>query len=90
MCPGSTVRGMKFRIPPGIQSGKQLRQRGAGMPVLNARGHGDLVMQIDVETPSKLSARQKELLEEFRSTETGEECPQTKSFFKKLKDAFST
>jgi molecular chaperone DnaJ len=75
----------EIKIPSGIQPGKQVRQRGAGMPVLNARGFGDLVMQIDVETPTKLTARQKELLEEFRSTETGEECPQTSGFFAKIK-----
>ena len=63
-----------------------MRQRGAGMPVLNARSRGDLVMQIDVETPTKLTARQKELLEEFRSTETGEESPQPTGVFSKLKD----
>ncbi len=76
----------EIRIPAGIQSGKQLRQRGAGMPVLNGRGVGDLVIQIDVETPSKLSAKQKELLEAFRATETGEESPQSAGFFTKLKD----
>jgi molecular chaperone DnaJ len=75
----------EIKIPSGIQSGKQVRQRGAGMPVLNSRGHGDLVMQIDVETPTKLTARQKELLEEFRATETGEECPQSTGFFAKIK-----
>jgi len=75
----------EIRIPAGIQSGKQLRQRGAGMPVLNGRGRGDMVMQIEVETPTKLTARQKELLEEFRETETGEECPQSNGFFAKLK-----
>ena len=83
--PGLDGKRHEIRIPAGLQSGKQLRQRGAGMPVLNARGHGDLVMQIDVETPTRLSARQKELLEEFRSTETGEECPQASGFFSKLK-----
>lgn len=88
--PGLDGTRHEIRIPAGIQSGKQLRQRGAGMPVLNARGHGDLVTQVDVETPTKLSARQKELLEEFRMTETGDECPQARSFFQKLKDAFST
>jgi molecular chaperone DnaJ len=72
-------------VPDGIQSGKQLRQRGAGMPVLQGRGRGDMVIQIDVETPSKLSARQKEILREFRETETGEECPQSTGFFDKLK-----
>ena len=75
-------------IPSGIQSGKQLRKRGAGMPVLQCRGHGDLVVEILVETPTKLSARQKELLKELQATETGEECPQSMGFFERLKDAF--
>lgn len=84
--PGLDGEHHEIRIPPGIQSGKQLRQRGAGMPVLNGRGHGDMVIQIEVETPTKMSARQKELLEEFRATETGAECPQSKGFFDKLKE----
>jgi molecular chaperone DnaJ len=75
----------EIKIPAGMQTGKQLRQRGAGMPILNGRGHGDMVIQVDVETPTRLSARQKELLEEFRKTETGEECPNSSSFFQKLK-----
>jgi len=76
----------EIKIPAGIQSGKQLRQRGAGMPVLNGRGMGDLVVEIAVETPTKLTAKQKELLEQFRETETGDECPQSRGFFDKLKD----
>ena len=75
-------------IPVGIQSGKQLRIRGAGMPVLQGRGRGDLVVEIAVETPIKLSKKQKEILEQFRETETGDECPESKGFFSKLKDAF--
>ncbi len=75
-------------IPTGIQSGKQLRVRGAGMPVLQGRGRGDLVVEIAVETPTKLSRKQKDILEEFRETETGDECPESRSFFSKLKDAF--
>ncbi|MFM7404861.1 MAG: molecular chaperone DnaJ [Erythrobacter sp.] len=82
---GSTNR---LEIPVGIQSGKQLRIRGAGMPVLQGRGRGDLIAEIMVETPTKLSRRQKELLEEFKATETGDECPESRSFFAKLKDAF--
>lgn len=72
-------------IPAGIQSGKQLRKRGAGMPVLQGRGHGDLVIEMIVETPTKLSKRQKQLLAEFADTETGEECPESAGFFKKIK-----
>lgn len=83
--PGLDKARHEIRIPAGIQSGKQIRQRGAGMPVLNGRGHGDLVIQVEVETPTKLSARQKELLEEFRATETGDESPQSSGFFARLK-----
>ena len=75
-------------IPAGIQSGKQLRVRGAGMPVLQGRGRGDLVVEIAVETPTKLSKEQKAILEQFRETETGEECPESLGFFEKLKGAF--
>jgi molecular chaperone DnaJ len=47
-----------------------------------------MVVEIVVETPTKLSRRQKEILEEFKATETGDECPESRSFFAKLKDAF--
>jgi len=83
--PGLDKQKHSISIPAGIQSGKQLRQRGAGMPVLNGRGFGDMVIQIEVETPTRLTARQKELLQEFRETETGEECPASNGFFSKLK-----
>ena len=76
-------------IPAGIQSGKQLRRRGAGMPVLQARGRGDLIAEIVVETPTKLSKDQKAILEQFRDTETGDECPKSKGFFDRLKEAFA-
>lgn len=78
-----------IEIPVGIQSGKQLRKRGAGMPVLQGRGRGDLVVEVQVETPTKLSVRQKEILREFRETETGDECPESRGFFERLKDVFS-
>jgi molecular chaperone DnaJ len=85
--PGLDGRTHELKIPVGIQSGKQLRQRGAGMPVLQGRGFGDLVIQVDVETPTRLSTRQRELLEMFRETETGDECPASQGFFAKLKSA---
>ena len=87
--PGLDGRTHDIRLPAGIQSGKQLRQRGAGMPVLQGRGTGDLVIQVEVETPTKLSTRQRELLEMFRETETGDECPQSQGFFAKLKGVFA-
>lgn len=86
--PGMDGTRLTIPIPAGIQSGKQLRQRGAGMPVLQGRGFGDLIIQIDVETPKNLSARQKELLKEFQETETGKESPESSGFFGKLKSMF--
>jgi len=85
--PGLDGETMEVKIPAGIQSGKQLRQRGAGMPVLQGRGRGDLVIQVEVETPTRLSTRQRELLEMFRETETGDECPESQGFFAKIKTA---
>ena len=79
-----------LEIPVGIQTGSQLRRRGAGMPVLQGRGRGDLVAEIRVETPTRLSREQKELLQQFRDTETGEECPESRGFFDRLKNAFGT
>jgi molecular chaperone DnaJ len=82
---GSTV---ELKIPAGIQSGEQLRQRGSGMSVLNGRGRGDLVARILVETPTKMTSEQKKLLEQFRASETGDECPAAKSFFARARGMF--
>jgi molecular chaperone DnaJ len=75
-------------IPAGIQSGRQLRVRGAGMPVLQGRGRGDMVVEVVVETPTRLTKAQREILQQFRETETGDECPESRGFFERLKDAF--
>jgi molecular chaperone DnaJ len=58
------------------------------MPAMRGHGLGDMVIEIQVETPTRLSARQREILEQFRDTETGEECPASKGFFQKLKTAW--
>ena len=84
--PGLDGLKVDIKLPAGIQSGEQLRHRGAGMSVLNGRGRGDLVARILVETPTRMSAKQKKLLEEFRETETGDECPATKSFFSRVRE----
>jgi molecular chaperone DnaJ len=85
--PGIDGNKVDIKIPSGIQSGEQLRHRGAGMSILNGRGRGDLVARILVETPTRMSAKQKKLLEEFRETETGDECPAAKGFFSRIRDA---
>ena len=84
--PGLDGQRVEVKIPAGVKSGEQLRHRGAGMSVLNGRGRGDLVARILVETPTRMSAKQKKLLEEFRSTETGDECPAAKGFFSRVRD----
>jgi molecular chaperone DnaJ len=86
--PGIDGENHAIDIPAGIQTGKQLRKRGAGMPVLQGRGRGDLVIEVAVETPTRLSKEQKAILEQFRATETGDECPESRGFFEKLKGAF--
>ena len=85
--PGIDGNPIDIKIPAGLQSGEQLRHRGSGMSVLNGRGRGDLVARIMVETPTRMSTKQKKLLEEFRETETGEECPAAKGFFSRIRDA---
>lgn len=85
--PGLDGEPHSIDIPAGIQSGKQLRKRGAGMPVLQGRGRGDLVVEVQVETPTRLSKEQRAILEQFRETETGDECPEAKGFLDRIKDA---
>ena len=86
--PGPDGEQHSIKIPAGTQSGRELRQRGAGMPVLQGRGRGDLVVRIEVETPTRLTAKQKDLLEQFRATEDGACNPHVTGFFQKVKSAW--
>ncbi|GGD64949.1 molecular chaperone DnaJ [Croceicoccus mobilis] len=83
--PGLDGEWITVNIPAGVQSGEQLRKRGDGMPVLQGRGRGDLIVDIQVETPRKLSSRQKELLREFQQSETQNQCPDSMGFFERIK-----
>jgi molecular chaperone DnaJ len=87
--PGLDGEEVRVSIPPGTQSGRQFRVRGRGMPSLNGGGRGDLVLQVELETPVRLSERQKELLEEFRALEgeRAEHCPKSRGFWERLKDS---
>ncbi|WP_448586143.1 molecular chaperone DnaJ [Thermaurantiacus sp.] len=87
--PGLDRAPVTLRIPAGTQSGRQFRIRGRGFPSLNGQGPGDLVLQVELETPTRLTPRQKELLEEFRAIEEGEaSCPKAKSFWDRIRDAW--
>jgi len=78
---------VELSIPSGTQSGKVLRLRGQGLPSIEGRGRGDLLVRLFVEVPTKLTSRQKELLEEFGQIETSESGH--KSFFEKIANYFS-
>jgi molecular chaperone DnaJ len=90
--PAIDREGVSVKVPAGTQNGRQFRVRGRGMPALNGHGRGDLVVQVECETPTRLSARQRELLEEFRSGEregAGEgSCPKSRGFLDRLKNAW--
>jgi molecular chaperone DnaJ len=76
----------KVAIPEGTQPGRQFRLRGKGMPVLRSGQRGDLYVEIAVETPVRLSKRQKELLREFEG-ESKEGCqPESEGFLARLKE----
>lgn len=70
-----TLAGPKatIKVPPGVQDGTTLRVREKGMPKLQARGHGDLLVRLRIDVPKALTPRQKELLEEFARTLDGED-----------------
>jgi molecular chaperone DnaJ len=74
----------RVRVPAGSQTGKQLRLRAKGMPALRGGALGDMVIEMAVETPVNLTARQKELLREFEKL-SEENNPEGESFFSKVK-----
>jgi len=83
-----TLRGrVEMSIPAGTQTGKVFRLRGQGLPHLEGRGRGDQLVRVFIETPKKLSDRQKELLVEFGEIE--EEKSGSRSFFEKIADYFN-
>lgn len=79
----------RITIPPGTQNGKIFRVRAEGFPNVHGSGKGDLLVNIFVETPTSLNARQKTLLEEFATMESPANLPQKKGFIDKIKALFS-
>lgn len=75
----------RVRIPEGSQSGRQMRLRGKGMPHLRGRDVGDMMIELAVETPVNLSAKQKELLREFENLSESNN-PQQAGFFSSVKN----
>ena len=75
----------KVKIPAGTQSGARFRLAGKGMPVLRSKQTGDLYVQVAVETPQKLTKRQKELLAEFEKLSSEHTPPESAGFLGRVK-----
>ena len=79
---------VKMKIPAGTQSGKVFRMKGRGIKDVHGLQQGDQHVRVTVETPTRLTAKQKELLREF-ATSGGEEVnPLARGFFDKMKELF--
>ncbi|RRA48651.1 molecular chaperone DnaJ [Acidipila sp. EB88] len=79
----------RMKVPEGTQSGKEFRMRGKGVPYLNEHGRGDLIVEVAVQTPKKLTREQRELLRQFGEGVAIENAPTSRSLFTKLKEILS-
>lgn len=79
----------EVELPPGTQSGDVFRLDGKGMPDPRRRGLGDLLVQVTIEVPKKLSKEEEKLLRELAKIEHKNVAPHRKSFFGKLKEYFA-
>jgi molecular chaperone DnaJ len=80
----------KVKVPPGTQTGDQFRLRGKGFSVLRSTARGDMFIQVAVETPQHLTAKQRELLEQFETEgqKHAKGSPDHEGFFAKVKEFF--
>lgn len=87
-----TVDGkVRVKIAPGTQSGKVLRLRGKGLPILNGYGNGDMLVNVNVWVPKKVSKEEEQLLQQLGQSQNFKPnpTPEEKSFFSKIKDYFN-
>lgn len=80
----------RIKIEPGTQSGKSLRLRGKGLPELDGRDRGDIIVHINVWTPKTLSRDERELMEKLRQSSNFNPNPgkEERSFFDRMRDSF--
>ena len=78
-----------IKIPEGTQNGREFKLRGKGVPHLNESGKGDLIVEVRVATPTKLTKAQKDLMRQLSETMMVENTPTSRSLFAKMKDIFS-
>ena len=87
-----TVDGkVRVKIAPGTQSGKVLRLRGKGLPILNGYGSGDMLVNVNVWVPKKVNKEEEKLLQQLAQSDNfrPNPTPEEKSFFSKIKDYFN-
>ena len=80
---------INIKIPEGTQSGKELRIRGRGVPLLSGKGNGDLIVKVMVQVPRKLNRDQRELVKKLGEMLTVENKPASPGLLDKMKDLFS-
>jgi molecular chaperone DnaJ len=77
-----------IKVPEGTQSGREFKLRGKGVPHLNESGKGDLIVEVRVATPTRLTKAQRELMRQLGETMTVTNTPTSRSLFAKMKDIF--
>jgi len=77
------------KVPEGTQSGRELRIRGRGIPYLNEKGHGDLVVKVVVQIPRKLNRQQRDLVVKLAESMTVDNKPASPGLIEKMKDLFN-
>ena len=82
---------VKIKVEPGTQGGKLLRLRGKGLPSVNAYGIGDLLINVNIWTPQKISNDEKKILEQLQDSENFKPNPTSKDkgFFDRMKEYFN-
>jgi molecular chaperone DnaJ len=80
---------VNLKIPEGTQSGREIRIRGRGMPYLNEKGSGDMIVRVLVQVPRKLNRAQRELVAKLAETMSVENTPASPGLLDKMKDLFS-
>ena len=78
-----------IRLAPGVQTGAQVRLRGKGVPRVNGHGRGDLVVHVNVVTPSRLTREQRRLFEQLLQQLPAENQPVEKGLLERVKDLFA-
>jgi molecular chaperone DnaJ len=80
---------VNLKVPEGTQSSKEIRVRGRGVPFLNEKGHGDLVVKVIVQVPRKLSRAQREVVSKLAELMNVDNKPTSPTLIEKMKDLFN-